>query len=280
MSRRFRGLRANSERVGEATYRVVIEYDGTDFCGFQFQPALRTIAGEIEKALSSLFVMPVKVTCAGRTDSGVHASGQVISFVAHDSFPTEKLAIALNSSLPHDLTARDASRVDPSFSARFTAIERRYVYRVVNRVSPSAVLRRFVHHEYRKIDDDRMRAAAAHLTGEHDFISFCGVLPEKGGTVRDIREIAIVRSGERLEFHVRGLSFLHRMVRNIVGTLLDVGAGKNEPADVIAMLAARDRRAAGATAPAHGLTLVNVLYPGWSSASPDAGRVLTERGLE
>jgi tRNA pseudouridine38-40 synthase len=89
-----------------------------------------------------------------------------------------------------------------------------------------------------------------------------------------------VRNGERLEFHVRGLSFLHRMVRNIVGTLLDVGAGKNEPDEVIAMLAARDRRAAGATAPAHGLTLVNVLYPDWSSASPDAGRVLTERGLE
>jgi len=266
--------------VGQATYRVVIEYDGTDFCGFQYQPTLRTIAGEIEKALSRLFVMPIKVTCAGRTDSGVHASGQVISFHAHDTFPIEKLAIALNSSLPHDLTARDASRVDPSFSARFTAIERRYVYRAINRSAPSAVLRRFVHHEYRKIDDDRMRAAAAHLIGEHDFISFCGVLPEKGGTVRDIREIAIVRTGERIDFHVKGLSFLHRMVRNVVGTLLDVGAGKNEPDDVIAMLAARDRRAAGATAPAHGLTLVNVLYPGWSSASPDAARVLTERGSE
>ena len=251
--------------MGEATYRVVIEYDGTDFCGFQFQPSLRTIAGEVEKTLSRLFVQPVKVTSAGRTDSGVHASGQVISFRAHDRFPVEKLAIALNSAFPRDLTARDASRVDDGFSARFSALERRYIYRVLNRPQPSAVLRRFVHHEYRKIDDDRMRAAAVHLLGEHDFLTFCGVLPESGGTIRDIAGLDISRSGERLDFALRGRSFLHRMVRIVVGTLLDVGARKTEPDGVLAMLAARDRRVAGPTAPAAGLTLVSVHYPDWDS---------------
>lgn len=256
----------NSAAVGEATYRVVLEYDGTDFCGFQFQPALRTIAGEIERTLSTLFAMPIKVTCAGRTDSGVHASGQVISFVGHDAFPTEKLAIALNSALPRDLTAREAARVDASFSARHSALERRYVYRILNRPQPSAVLRRFVHHEYRSLDDDRMRAGAQHLLGEHDFASFCGVRPERGGTVRDIRAIDIERAGERLTFKVRGQSFLHRMVRIVIGTLLDVGAGETPPEAVRDMLAALDRRAAGPTAPPNGLTFANVLYPDWSSA--------------
>jgi tRNA pseudouridine38-40 synthase len=270
----------NIAAVGEATYRAVIEYDGTDFCGFQFQPELRTIAGELEKTLSRLFAMPIKVTCAGRTDAGVHASGQVISFTSHDAFPIGRLAIALNSALPRDLTARDATIVERSFSARFDAIERRYVYRVLNRPHPSAVSRRFVHHEYRPIDDDRMRAAAAHLVGEHDFLTFCGVFPESGTTVREIAEIAIERAGERLDFHIRGKSFLHRMVRIVVGTLLDVGAGKTQPYDVAEMLAARDRRVAGPTAPAHGLTLASVIYPDWSSASPHAARVLTERGPE
>ena len=251
--------------MGEATYRVVIEYDGTDFCGFQYQPELRTIANELEKSVSRIFAMPIKVTCAGRTDAGVHATGQVISFVAHDRFPIEKLGLALNSAFPRDLTARDAARVDDSFSARFSALERRYVYRVVNRRYPSAVLRRFVHHEHRALDDDRMREAARHLIGEHDFLTFCGVFPESGGTVRDIAEIAIERMGERLAFRIRGRSFLHRMVRIVVGTLLDVGAGKTEPGAVRDMLAARDRRAAGATAPACGLTFASVVYPDWSS---------------
>ena len=241
-----------------------------------FSRRLRTIAGEIESALSRLFAMPIKITCAGRTDSGVHASAQVISFRAHASFPIDKLAIALNSALPRDLTARDAALVDAGFSARFTATERRYVYRVLNRPQPSAVLRRFVHHDYRALDDERMRAAARHLIGEHDFLTFCGVLPERGGTVRDIAAIDIVRNGERLDFAIRGRSFLHRMVRIAVGTLLDVGAGKTEPDGVRAMLEARDRRVAGPTAPAHGLTLVDVLYPGWSAASI-AGERLTRR---
>jgi len=204
---------------------------------------------------------------AGRTDAGVHASAQVVSFVSHDAFPVDKLTIALNTSLPADLTARDAARVDSRFSARLSALERRYTYAVLNRRDPSAVLRRFAHHEHRALDLERMRAGAAHLIGEHDFLTFCGVYPDRGGTVRTIDAIDIERAGELVRVHVRGESFLHRMVRIVVGTLLDVGAGRREPDDVAAMLAARDRRAAGPTAPAHGLCLVDVRYPDFASGA-------------
>ncbi len=244
-----------------------MEYDGTDFCGFQFQPALRTIAGELEAALSRLFSQTIKVTAAGRTDAGVHASGQVVSFAAHDAFPIDKLSIALNTALPPDLSARDAAREEPGFSARASAVERRYTYTIVNRRDRSAVLRRFAHHDHRTLDVDAMRSAAAPLVGEHDFVTFCGVLPQKGGTVRTVRSIEIERDGEIVRVHVAGAGFLHRMVRIVTGTLLDVGAGKREAGDVATMLAARDRRAAGPTAPPQGLSLVEVRYPGFSSRS-------------
>ena len=246
-----------------------MEYDGTDFCGFQFQPALRTVAGELESALSRLFARPVKVTAAGRTDAGVHAAGQVISFVSHDAFPVDKLSIALNTSLPPDLSARDAARVEPEFSARNSALERNYVYAVLNRRDPSAVLRRFAHHEYRPLDLEPMRASAQLLVGEHDFVTFCGVFPERGGTIRTVNAIDIERDGEIVRFGVRGAGFLHRMVRIIVGTLLDVGSGRATPSDVAAMLAARDRRSAGMTAPPQGLVLAGVRYANFSSAAPN-----------
>jgi tRNA pseudouridine38-40 synthase len=211
--------------------------------------------------------MPIKVTVAGRTDSGVHASGQVVSFVAHDRFPIDRLSIALNTILPPDVSARDAARVEDRFSARLSALERRYRYVVLNRRDPSALVRRFVHHEHRALDLTRMRAGARHLVGEHDFVTFCGVLPDRGGTVRTVDALDIEADGERITLAIRGKSFLHRMVRIVAGTLLDVGAGGSEPADVAEMLAARDRRVAGPTAPAAGLTLVEVLYPGFSSLS-------------
>ena len=229
---------------------------------------MRTVAGELEGALSQLFATPVKVTAAGRTDAGVHAAGQVISFISHDAFPIDKLSIALNTSLPPDVTARDSARVPDGFSARASALERRYVYAVLNRRDPSAVLRRFAHHEYRTLDLERMREAAAHLIGEHDFVTFCGVLPERGGTVRTIEGREIERDGEIVRFEVRGAGFLHRMVRIITGTLLDVGAGRRAPDDVAAMLAARDRREAGTTAPPQGLVLAGVTYADFSSGSP------------
>ncbi len=209
------------------------------------------------------------MTVAGRTDAGVHASGQVISFVSHDRFPVERLAIALNTVLPDDLSARAAARVGADFSARNSALARHYVYTVLNRRHPSAVWRRFAAHDYRELDDDRMRAAAEHLIGQHDFVTFCGVVPDRGTTVRTLHSIAIERAGDLVRFRFGGIGFLHRMVRIITGTLLDVGAGRRTPESVAAMLAARDRRIAGPTAPPQGLCLVNVVYERFESARPD-----------
>jgi tRNA pseudouridine38-40 synthase len=254
---------------GDATYRVVVEYDGTEFNGFQFQPHLRTVAGTLEAALSRLFDRPVKVTAAGRTDAGVHAAGQVISFIGHDGFPTEKLALALNSLLPADLSARDAARVEDGFSARLSALDRSYTYVIFNRAEPSALARRWSAFEHRRLDLDAMRVAAEDLIGRHDFRTFCGVLPERGGTIRTLEMLEIEREGDLVRLHFRADGFLHRMVRVITGTLLEVGGGRRT-GDLRALLAARDRRAAGLTAPPQGLSLVEVRYPGFSSR-PAAG---------
>jgi tRNA pseudouridine38-40 synthase len=251
----------------EATYRVVVEYDGTDFCGFQFQPQVRTIAGTLESTFSRLFDQPVKLSCAGRTDAGVHAVGQVVSFRSHARFPIDKFAIAANSALPGDLSVREAARVASDFNARGSALERRYTYVLLNRKAPSAVLRRYTHFEHRSLDFARMRAAAALLAGEHDFVSFCGVLPEHGGTVRTLHGIEIERAGELVRLHFRAAGFLHRMVRTIAGTLLEIGAGRRAVEDIPAILAARDRRAAGFTAPAQGLFFVGARYACFDSAS-------------
>jgi tRNA pseudouridine38-40 synthase len=220
----------------------------------------------LEAALSRLFDMPVKVTSAGRTDAGVHAVGQVISFVSHDAFPIQKLGIALNSALPADLSARDATLVDDAFSARNSALERSYSYFVLNRRAPSAVLRRYAHFDHRDLDLDAMRRAASDLVGEHDFVSFCSLLPERGGTIRRLIEIEIVRDGALVCLRYRGTGFLHRMVRIMTGTLLEIGAGRRAPDSIPAMLAARDRRFSGLTAPAQGLFFTGVRYPHFDSA--------------
>ncbi len=225
----------------------------------------------MEAILSRLFARAIKVTVAGRTDAGVHASAQVISFVSHGRFPVHKLALALNAALPRDLTARDAERVDPSFSARNSALARHYAYTVLNRRTPSAVMRRFAHHDWRRLDAEAMRAAAVALVGEHDFVAFCGVLPERGGTVRTLHAVRIEAQGELLRLHFEGGGFLHRMVRAMAGTLLEVGAGIRRPASVAETLAAGDRSSAGPTAPAKGLCLVNVVYPDFESRSSAVG---------
>lgn len=264
-------MRSRTASPSESIYRAVVEYDGTDFCGFQFQPELRTVAGALETALSQLFDQPVKVSAAGRTDSGVHAAGQVISFPAHADFPIEKLVLALNAGLPDDVSVRAAARVPDGFSARFSALERNYTYVVWNRPEPSALARRWSHFEYRSLDLAAMRRAAAVLQGEHDFASFCGVPPSSGGTVRTLRALEIERDGALVRLHFRADGFLHRMVRIVTGTLLEIGGGRRAEAELPELLAARDRRLAGATVPPQGLFLVGVRYPDFSSQPPDLG---------
>ncbi len=210
------------------------------------------------------------MTAAGRTDAGVHAVGQVVSFTAHDRFPIDRLAIALNSALPGDLSARDAVVAPPGFSARLSALERAYTYLVWNRPEPSAPARRWSHFDYRPLDLDAMRAGAEPLLGRHDFVSFCGVEPDFGGTVRTLNALEIERDGALVRLHFRGQGFLHRMVRIITGTLLEIGSGRRDAAEMPGILAACDRRSAGLTAPPQGLFLVEVRYPDFNSRPADA----------
>jgi len=247
------------------TYRVVVEYDGTLFSGLQFQPEERTVAGELQRALRLLFAEPVAISAAGRTDAGVHAAGQVISFKSGRTFPIGRLALALNANLPADVTVRDAAIVDEGFSARFDATARVYEYRILNRAVPSALTRRYAHHVYHRLDLDRMRIAARDLIGQHDFVAFCGVLPARGGTVRTVHAVDIARAGDDVIVRIVGLGFLHRMVRIAVGTLIEIASGRRAVDDIPAIIASRDRRRAGYTAPAAGLTLVGVRYPDFDS---------------
>lgn len=242
------------------TIRAVVEYDGTSFSGFQFQPALRTVAGELEAVFSRLFDAPVKVTSAGRTDTGVHASGQVVSFRTGANFPFDRLALAANSALPPDLSVRESAIVSEDFSARFSALERTYVYAVLNRRERSPLSARYAHHVWSPLNVESMQIAAAHLIGEHDFRSFCGVLPESGPTLRTLRAVDIRRRGELIRIELRADGFLHRMARNIVGTLIECGIGQRDPNTMTEVLRACDRPAAGMTAPACGLYLAGVRY--------------------
>ena len=202
----------------------------------------------------------VKIAGAGRTDTGVHASGQVISFSTARAFPFERLAIALNSTLPEDISVRDVAIVEPRFSARFSALERTYVYMIHNERQRSALLAHRAYHVYHALDLDEMREAAQHLLGEHDFRSFCGMLPEHGPTIRTVKTLKLEPHGPYLRIQISADGFLHRMVRTIVGTLVECGIGRRDPATIPAILTARARAAAGLTAPAHGLYLAGVKY--------------------
>jgi tRNA pseudouridine38-40 synthase len=250
---------------GVTTIRAAVEYDGGRFFGFQVQPNARTVAGVLEAELSRMLRETVKITGAGRTDTGVHASGQVVSFTTSRSFPFDRLAIALNSTLAHDVSVRDAAIVANGFSARFSARERRYVYAILHRKDRSALLAGRAYHLYGALDLDAMRTAAADLIGEHDFRSFCGVLPESGVTIRNVTGIEIEQRDELVRVRVTADGFLHRMVRTMVGTLVECGLGRRDPSTMPEVLAARSRAAAGLTAPPHGLYLAGVRYDDYDS---------------
>lgn len=242
------------------TVRLVVEYDGSAFHGFQFQPALRTVAGELERALALLLREPLKVSAAGRTDAGVHASAQVVSFTTSSDFELRRLVPALNGVLPYDLGVREAQEMPAGFSARFSARERHYRYAILNRPQRPALLRTRVHHAWHPIDVGVFNRAAQAALGEHDFRAFCGVLPDQGGTVRVIHELHAARVGELVLVRVRGDGFLHRMVRILVGTLIEMAQGRRDPDTFGEILASRDRRRAGYTAPAAGLYFAGATY--------------------
>jgi tRNA pseudouridine38-40 synthase len=241
------------------TLRLTVEYDGTAFSGFQWQPDARTVAGILEGALSRLLGENVKITAAGRTDAGVHASGQVVSLATESHFPLERLSLALNAMLPDDCSVREVAVVAAEFSARFSARERTYVYAMLNGLRPSALLARYAWHVARPLDLEAMRSGAAHFLGKHDFRSVATV-PSDSSSVREIRRLTIEGHDELLRVEIAGDGFLQHMVRSIVGILAECGLGRRDPASLPALLAARDRTAGGSTAPPHGLCFAGVRY--------------------
>lgn len=238
--------------------RLVLAYDGTDFRGWARQPRLRTVQGTLEEALARIIGVTPELTVAGRTDAGVHAWGQVVSFEA-DADP-ERVARALNGILAPEVVIRAAARAPAGFDARRSATARVYRYRMWTGLLPSPFTARYEWHHKGALGLGPMRAAARHLVGEHDFASFCRRPEGSASTVRRLERLAIAREGDRLEFRVRGNAFLHQMVRSLVGTLVRVGEGRMDPGDIPGVLEARERGAAGPVAPPRGLVLETVLY--------------------
>jgi tRNA pseudouridine38-40 synthase len=242
-------------------FRLVIEYDGTDFAGFQIQnQGERTIQGVLEETIERLSGQFSRVHGAGRTDAGVHATGQVVHFDSTWQVPAEKVAVALNAVLPIDLTVRTGGVAEATFHARHDAIRRTYVYTILNREMPSALRGRYVWQVHPPLSRERMQSAANHLIGTHDFATFG--LPDAPGksTVRRMDAIEITPQADCLRIRVAGSAFLKHQVRAFVGTLVEVGRGKLPPDAVKTILESKDRTQCPKVAPPQGLCLVKVEY--------------------
>ena len=241
-------------------YKLVLEYDGTGYRGWQVQPAARTVQGEVEAALSRLLNMPTRVRVGGRTDAGVHARGQVASFRTPRPLDSARFRHSLNCVLPADVSVSDVAEVPEAFDPRSDARSRVYRYRIWNRPYPSALHARFAWHVPRALDRAAMHEAAALLVGEHDFSSFQGADSVERTPWRIVLRSEVARDEGFLIYDVEARSFARHMVRNIVGTLVDVGRGALSLDEFSRIFAARDRSRAGATAPPQGLFLVAVRY--------------------
>ena len=241
---------------------ITIEYDGTPFVGWQRQVTGLSVQQVLEEAAAELTGGDILVQGAGRTDSGVHATGQVAHLDVPDKFDANRVMEALNALTgDHPVTILDAREVDGEAHARFSATGRRYLYRLLPRRQPPALDHGRVWHHRGTLDANAMQLAAAHLVGRHDFTSFRASQCQADSPVRTLDELRIESQGEEIHIHAAARSFLHHQVRNIVGTLALVGAGKWTEDNVATALAAKDRAAAGPTAPPEGLYLTGVTYP-------------------
>ena len=241
-------------------YKAVVEYDGTDFAGWQRQPGQRTVQGVLEEAIREMTGESVFVRAAGRTDAGVHADGQVATFDLELNIPPHGFLRGLNSILPADVALVDVALAAPDFDARFSARGKVYRYTVWAHFVRSPLHARRTWHVRQPLDLEAIRAAAAGLLGEHDFRAFRASDCERRTTRRIVRRIEVDRQGARLTIEVEATAFLKNMVRILVGTLIDVGRGRLTPEAVSRMLETGDRAAGGMTAPPQGLTLLRVIY--------------------
>lgn len=240
-------------------FALVVEYDGTDFAGFQLQRTARTVQGALEQALLSVTREAVRVAGAGRTDAGVHAWGQVVSFATGSRWEASELLRALNAVLPEDVAVLRCIEVPDSFHARFSAARREYVYRILNRPFRSALERRRAWHVAWPLDEAVMHQGCLALEGRHDFASFSGA-GRRERTIRTVWAASCQRAGDEIRMKITADAFLPHMVRNIVGTLIWLGTGKLDLARFVEILRAGDRSLAGPTAPPWGLYLAGVDY--------------------
>lgn len=250
--------------------KIVLEYDGSKFCGFQKQPKRVTVQGCLEKSMSKLFNRPVKIKAAsGRTDAGVHARHQVVNFKVDSKLKLYQIQRGLNRYLPPEVSVMMAKEESEDFNARFGAKTKIYEYRVWNGPVRSPLEAATSHHVMARLDLSVMRQAAKLLTGKLDFASFCGTDAKRGkaaffenekNTVRTIKRFEIRKKGPLFRFIIEGDGFLNHMVRNIVGTLLDIGRGRLALQELSGILKQRDRKRAGMSVPACGLTLISVTY--------------------
>lgn len=239
---------------------LVVEYDGTDYAGFQFQANADTIQRQLEQALAAALGRPAQVRAASRTDAGVHARGQVVALDLPRPFSLSRLAPALNWHLPRDIRVIRAMPAPGHFDPRKWAKGKIYRYFILNRPQPAAIGSRYSWHIPRPLNVPAMKQAAAFCLGSHDFASFQAAGSPVKDTVRTIRHLHLTRSGSFLTITCVGDGFLYNMVRILVGTLVETGLGQRQPQDMAAIVTARNRASAGATAPARGLFLERVLY--------------------
>ena len=238
-----------------------VEYDGTAFCGWQRLSHASTVQASVERALSEVANEPIEAVCAGRTDSGVHASGQIIHFETKAERPLRGWLFGSNVKLPDGIALRWVQPVAEHFHARFSALSRRYRYVILNRWAKPAILKNKVAWYHHALDAPAMHQAAQVLVGEHDFSSFRASGCQATHARRYLQSIAVSRLGDFIYIDVVANAFLHHMVRNIVGSLVEVGSGEQKPEWMAQLLVERDRRLAGMTAAAAGLYFVYVEYP-------------------
>ncbi len=247
--------------------RMVVSYDGTAYRGWQLQPNGITIEEVLNRELTALLKEPISVIGASRTDSGVHARGNIAVFDTENRMPADKICFALNQRLPEDIRVQRSEEVPADWHPRKANCTKTYEYKVLNRKISMPLERLYAHFCYFNLDLDKMREAAAYLVGEHDFKSFCTVRTQAEETVRTIYSLDITKQEDMITIRISGSGFLYNMVRIIAGTLLEVGMGAYPPEHMEEILDARDRQAAGRTAPARGLTLVSMEYqkelPDW-----------------
>lgn len=240
--------------------KLVVAYEGTNYCGWQIQPNGITIEQVLNETLSSLLGEEITVTGASRTDAGVHSLGNVAVFETHTKMPAEKISFALNQRLPEDIVVQESCQVPEDFHPRFSKSRKTYEYRILNCRFRQPLEGRTSYFYHYPLDVGAMQKAAAYLVGEHDFTSFASVHAQTNTYVRTIYALDVVREGDMIRIRVQGNGFLYNMVRIIAGTLIQVGAGIKKPEDMESILAGKDRELAGPTAPAHGLTMIGLEY--------------------